>query len=253
MIFRHRSSIVSTVVTLVALAITVAPAWAQRNAFKPPAGTVPRTADGKPDLSGVWDRPYVPDMTKTTPNQQGLAELPFNAAGAAAWNRYHAEEGDYTGACLPVGLVRSINSPMPMQIVQNAKYMSFNFEFGNWYHVVPIDGRAHRDQNPMWFGDSVGRWDGDTLVVDTVNFNGKTRLDTIGHPLSDKLHVVQRYTRTDLGHIAYEITIDDPQTFTKPWKNTRTFTLRPDWELMEYSCEENNKSLWEGRIKVPTY
>ena len=99
----------------------------------------------------------------------------------------------------------------------------------------------------------MGHWEGDTLVIDTVNFNGKTKLDTIGHPHSDQLHVIQRWTRTDLGHISYEITIDDPKTYTKPWKNTRTFTLRPDWEIMEYSCEENNKSLWEGRIKVPKY
>ena len=221
--------------------------------FTPPSGPVPRMADGKPDLSGVWDRPYVPDMSKTGRNQQGFAELPFTAWGLAEWKNYDAAKGDYTGACLPFGLVRSINSPMPMQIVQNNKYVSLDFEVDNWFQVVPIDGRPHRQQVPTWSGDSVGHWDGDTLVIDTVNFNGRTKLDTIGHPQSDQLHVIQRWTRTDLGHIAYEITIDDPQTFTKPWSNTRTFTLRPDWEIMEYSCEENNKSLWEGRIKVPKY
>ena len=117
----------------------------------------------------------------------------------------------------------------------------------------PIDGRPHGNGIPTWFGDSVGRWEGDTLVIDTVNFNDKTRLDTVGHPHSDQLHLVQRFSRPDLGHISYEMTVDDPKTFTKPWTNTRTFTLRPDWEMMEYSCEENNKSLWEGRIRVPTY
>jgi hypothetical protein len=97
----------------------------------------------------------------------------------------------------------------------------------------------------------VGHWDGDTLVVDTVNFNGRTRLDTIGHPHSDALHVIERFTRTDATHIAYEVTIDDPKIFTKPWTNQRTFTLRPDWEIMEYSCEENNKDLYEGHLKPP--
>jgi len=230
----------------------IASAFGQQ-AFKPPTGPVPRTADGKPDLSGVWDRPYVPDMTKTAPNQNGLAELPFTEWGMNAWKSYHAEEGDYTGACLPFGLVRSINSPMPMQIVQNNKYISMNFEVDNWFQIVPIDGRKHRDQIPTWSGDSVGHWEGDTLVVDTLNFNGRTKLDTVGHPHSDQLHVIQRWNRTDLGHVAYEITIDDAKTYTHPWKNTRTFTLRPDWEIMEYSCEENNKSLWEGRIKVPKF
>ena len=84
----------------------------------------------------------------------------------------------------------------------------------------------------------------------TVNFNGKTRLDTVGHPHSDQLHVVQRLSRPDVGHISYEITIDDPKAYTRPWANSRTFTLRPDWEIIEYSYEENNKSLWEGRIEV---
>jgi hypothetical protein len=223
-----------------------------QSVFQPPSGPVPRTPNGKPDLSGVWDHPYAPDMSKDGRNQKGEADLPFTAWGLNEWKTYHAEDGDYTGACLPFGMVRSVNSPMPLQIVQNATYATLLFEVSG-FHVVPIDGRGHRKQIPTWFGDSIGRWDGDTLVVDTVNFNGKTKLDTVGHPHSDQLHVIQRFTRTDFGHIAHEITIDDPKTYTKPWKNTRVFTLRPDWELMEYSCEENNKSLWEGRIKVPKF
>jgi hypothetical protein len=237
----------------VSLALGIVPVFGQEKGFKPPDGPVPRTADGKPDLSGVWDPPYVPDMSKDGRNQKGAGELPLTEWGQSQWKSYDPSNGDYTGACLPFGLVRSINSPMPMQIVQNNKYISMDFEVMNWFLNVPIDGRKHRDQNPTWAGDSVGHWEGDTLVIDSVNFNGKTRIDTIGHPQSDRLHVIQRWTRTDLGHIAFEMTIDDPKAYTKPWKNTRTFTLRPDWEIMEYSCEENNKSLWEGRIKVPKY
>ena len=235
---------------LLALAI---PVFGQRDGFKPPAGPVPRTAYGKPYLSGVWSPPYVPDMTRTMPNQQGAGELPFTAAGLAEWKNYHAEDGDYTGACLPFGTVRSINSPMPVHFIQNAKYLSLNFEVMNWFQIVPIDGRAHRKGEPTWSGDSVGHWEGDTLVIETTNFNGRTKLDTVGHPHSDQLRVVQKFTRTDLGHMAHEVTIEDAKFYSKPWKNTRTITLRPDWEIMEYSCEENNKSLWEGRIKVPKY
>jgi len=118
---------------------------------------------------------------------------------------------------------------------------------------IRMNGTHPAKLQPSPTGDSVGHWEGDTLVIDTVNFNDKTRLDTIGHPHSDQLHLIQRFTRPDLGHISYEMIVDDPKTFTKQWNNTRTFTLRPDWEIMEYSCEENNKSLWEGRIKVPKY
>ena len=217
-----------------------------------PTGTAPRTPDGKPDLSGLWQRPYVPDMTKSGRGQQGTPELPFTDAGMQAWKSYDAAQGDYTGACLPFGLLRSMNSPDPIQIMQSPKYVALLYEQNTWFHVIPID-KPHREGEPTWFGDSVGHWDGDTLVVDTVNFNGRTRLDTIGHPHSDALHVIERFTRTDAGHIAYEVTIDDPKYFTKPWKNTRTFTIRPDWEIMEYSCEENNKDLYEGRVKVPQH
>src|SRR5665213_1118694 len=162
-----------------------------------------------------------------------------------------AEGGDYTGSCLPFGLMRSMNSPDPIQIMQSPKYVALLYEQNTWFHVIPIDKKHHDGATPTWFGDSVGHWDGDTLVVDTVNFNGRTRLDTIGHPHSNALHVIERFTRTDSLHIAYEVTVDDPKIFTKPWTNKRIFTIRPDWEIMEYSCEENNKDLYEGHIKAP--
>jgi len=244
---RHLAA--SLLAVVVAAGLSAVPS-AQRD-FQPPAGPTPRTPAGKVDFSGVWSKPYVPDMSKDGKDQKGMATLPFTPWGEGEWKKYDAAEGDYTGACLPFGMTRSVNTPEPMQIVQTDKYFTFLFEQNSWFVVVPIDGRPHRQGIATWFGDSVGRWDGDTLVIDTVNFNGRTRLDTIGHPHSDQLHVVQRFSRPDLGHIAYQITVEDPKTYTQPIVNTRTFTLRPDWEMMEYSCEENNKSLWEGRIKAP--
>jgi hypothetical protein len=222
-----------------------APGGAAELGAKPASGPVPRTPDGKPDLSGLWQRPYVPDMSKTTKGQVGTPDLPFTEAGLKAWKSYDPANGDYTGSCLPFGLLRSMNSPDPIQIMQSPQYVTLLYEQNTWFHIIPIDKQHHEGATPTWFGDSVGHWDGDTLVVDTVNFNGRTRLDTIGHPHSE------RFTRTDATHIAYEVTIDDPKTFSKPWNNKRTFTLRPDWEIMEYSCEENNKDLFEGHIKAP--
>ena len=238
-------------IAVLAMAVVLPVTAAAQRDFQPPSGPTPRTAAGKVDFGGVWAKPYVPDMSKDGKDQKGMSVLPFTPWGEAEWKKYDAAEGDYTGACLPFGITRSVNTPEPMQIVQTDKYFTFLFEQNSWFVVVPIDGRPHRQGIPTWFGDSVGRWEGDTLVIDTVNFNGRTRLDTIGHPHSDQLHVVQRFSRPDLGHIAYQMIVEDPKTFTTPVTNSRTFTLRPDWEMMEYSCEENNKSLWEGRIKAP--
>jgi hypothetical protein len=240
-----------SVLAVLALAVVFPVIAAAQREFQPPAGPTPRTHSGKVDFSGVWQKAYVPDMTKDGKDQKGTAVLPFTPWGEAEWKKYDAANGDYTGACLPFGMTRSVNTPEPMQIMQSDTYFTFLFEQNSWFAVVPIDGRPHGKGIPTWFGDSVGHWEGDTLVLDTVNFNGRTRLDTIGHPHSEQLHLVQRFSRPDFGHISYEVIVDDPKTFTKLWSNTRTFTLRPDWEMMEYSCEENNKSLWEGRIKVP--
>ena len=215
---------------------------------------VPRLPDGKPDLSGVWERPYVPDMSRSAANQKGTSPLPFTPTSADTFKSYDPAKFDYTGRCLPQGLTRSMNSPFPIQIVQTPAVFAVLYEAWNVFHVVPTDGRGFpKDMDPTWMGTSIGHWDGDTLVVETTGFNGKTNLDTVGHPHSEQLHLTQRFSRPDLGHISYEVIVEDPKTFTKPWKNVRTLTLRPDWEMMEYSCEENNKSLWEGRIKVPKY
>jgi len=217
--------------------------------YQPPQGPAPKTAWGTPDLNGVWQRPYVPDIERAI----NAGPLPYTAWGKAQWESYNAEEGDYTGACLPFGHVRGINSPDPIQIMQTPTHLSFLYEQNSWFKVLPIDGRQPKKKVPTWFGDSAGHWDGDTLVIETTNFNGLTRLDTNGHPHSDQMKLTERFTRTDAGHIAYRLTIDDPKTYTKPLVNDRTFTLRTDWEILEYSCEENNRGLVEGRIKVPTY
>jgi hypothetical protein len=215
------------------------------------ASAVPRLANGKPDFNGVWQRPYVPDMSKDGgAAQKGPGTIPFTAEYAEKFKVYDPAKFDYTGHCLPQGLTRSMNSPFPIRIVQTNEVMAILYEAWNVFEIVHTDGRPHpKDPDPLWFGNPVGKWDGDTLVVDTIGFNDLTNLDTVGHPHSDAMHTVERFTRTDDKHIGYEITIEDPKAFTKPWKNTRVFTLRPDWEVMEYSCEENNKDFTEGHIK----
>jgi hypothetical protein len=242
--FRMRISLRSSAAVMMLVCAAAAPLFAQGNRSKAaPQGPTPRLANGKPDFGGVWQTPRMADVTKDEACCKGVKDLPFTAWGKQQWESYDATKGDYAGACLPFGLLRSVGGPHPAQIMQNS-----------WFHVTPIDGRPHpKDPEATWFGNSVGHWEGDTLVIDTIAFNGHTKVDTIGHPVSDQLHTIERFTRPDLGHIDYTITIDDPKTYTKPWTSVRTWILRPDWEIMEYSCEENNKSLWEGRIKPPVY
>lgn len=242
---------------LLALAIPMVaqtPAPAKASA----SSSIPRMADGKPDLSGVWDHPYVPDMARSTKNgalmsQEGPGKLPFTPAAQAEFDKYDpAVQGDYTGACLPFGYLRSFNAPYPIEIMQTPKKIAFLFEQNTWFHIAALDRDHPKDVYPTWFGDSVGKWDGDTLVIDTIGFNGKTRLDTVGHQHSDAMHVTQKLTRLDAQRLKMEITVDDPKTYTQPWSNTRIFALmKPGSELMEYSCEENNRDLSQGHIRPP--
>jgi hypothetical protein len=224
--------------------------------YTPPTGPAPRLPNGRPDFSGVWDHQYVPDMTVTNQRnpalQTGPKELPFTPAGLENMKNYNPErDGDYTGMCMPYGLMRSMNAPYPIQIFQNDKYIAFLFEVSTWFHVVPFKNEHPKEPDPTWFGNSIAKWDGDTLIVDTIGFNGYTRLDTVGRPHSDKLHLVQTFRMIDAGHIAYKVTITDPVYYTLPWSNERIMTLS-NGDLLEYSCEENNRGMWEGRIKLWT-
>ena len=219
-------------------------------------GPAPRLANGKPDLGGVWDRPPVDDITQsfTRPDglrQVGQAELSFTEWGLKKYKAYDPKN-DYAGACLPYGFPRAIAGRHPLQLVQSDDFLAFLFEQNSWFTVVPIDGRPHPKDamdNPSWFGNSVGHWEGDTLVIDTIGVNGYTMLD-YSHPHSTQLHLIQRFTRKDFGHMEYEMIVDDPKTYKTPIKNQRTFVLKPNWETMEYSCEENNIDLLRsGTIK----
>ena len=213
---------------------------------------IPRMANGKPDFSGVWDHPRVADVTRDgntcgsyTPGclQKGNGELAFTAQGLAEWkdeNRF-----DYSGHCLPWGYTRAWQVEYPVEIIQTPSRMALLFESNNIFHVVFTDGRKHPENlDPTWMGHSVGLYEGDTLVIDSVGFNGKTWIDTIEHPSSDALHVVEHLSFTDPNHIAYEVTWEDPKTYAKPIKNSRTFSrMKPGQELMEYWCMENNRDL----------
>jgi hypothetical protein len=247
-----RSHTILSATLLAAFSLAVLPLAAQTGsgpsaAAKAPeaaAGTAPRTLDGKPSLSGVWEVPFVPDMSK------GIGALPFTEWGEQSWKAYDPAKFDYTAHCLPMGWTRQMNAPMPLEIMQEPNRIAILFEAWNTFKVIPTDGRDHpKDLDPTWMGNSVGHWEGNTLVIDTIGFNEKSRIDTIGHPHSDQLHVVERLTRTDAMHITYEVTINDSKVYTKPFTNKRTFNLKPQWELMEYSCEENNKDVGEGHVK----
>ena len=196
----------------------------------PPSGATPRAEDGKVDLSGVW----VPASTK----------LPSDPSYQLAYQKLYDErkvnkgKDDPERYCLPDGAVRV--NPLPYKIVQRSNQIALLWE-GNThsYRRFFLDGRSHNlDIEPeSWTGQSIGKWEGDTLVVDTIGFNDKTWLDATGKPHSDAMHLVERYTRPDLGHLRVALTIDDPKALTKPYTFTRTFTLAPGWELQEYVCQ----------------
>jgi hypothetical protein len=216
----------------------------------------PRLSNGKPDFSGVWARPGVQDMTRTVKNSNGTSNvgepnpLPFTPWGQAQWDNYNAtKNGDYAGSCMPFGWIRSF-TPHPMQILQNNENIAFLFEQSTMFQVVNTEGLPHRkDWPPTWFGDSRGRWDGDALIIEAVNFNGWAKLGTIGHPMSDQAKLTMTFRRPDMGHMQFKWVLDDPKTYTRPIGNERVFVLTPDVELMEYACMEGNlRALIEGSI-----
>jgi hypothetical protein len=209
---------------------------------KPPANKpAPRTSDGKPDLNGLWgpDRTFIYDISSALKKGDTLPLQPWAEQLAAK----RMSKDDPEANCLPGGVPRM--APYPWKIVQQPKLIVLLFE-GNIhsYRQIFMDGRAHpADPDPTWYGHSVGKWDGDTLVVDSVGFNDKFWFDFAGHPHTDKLHVTERYRRPDYSHLEFEVVIDDPGAYTKPFTMYGHSPLMEDAELMEYVCNENNQDV----------
>ncbi len=246
------------------LSLAPSPAAAQAKGGAPAdprqSKPVPRLQNGKPDLSGVWDHPRVGDLSKDVSGRCVGGTMGCSSVGVkdltSLYTPFAAAENakpkfDYGVHCLPWGYVRSWGTPYPQELIQTSERLAILFEQNNMFHVVPTDGRGHpKDLDPTWMGNSVGRWEGDALVVDTIGFNGQTWLDTEPERITTtSMHTIERFTRPDFTHLNYELTVEDPKLYTKPWTNKRVFVLmKPGSEIMEYSCEENNKELLEGHV-----
>ena len=204
-------------------------------------GPTPRAIDGKPDLSGLWspDRNFIYDITSALKPGDTLPIQPW----AVKTTQERMSKDDPEANCLPAGVPRM--APYPWKIVQTPKLIVFLYE-GNIhsYRQVFMDGRSHpKDADPTWYGDSIGKWDGDTLVVDSIGFNDKFWFDFAGHPHTERLHVIERYRRPDLGQLNFEVQIDDPGAYTKPFTLVGHSTLMTGTEILEYICNENNQDV----------
>jgi len=197
-------------------------------------GAAPRLADGRPDLSGVWN-------ANVDPNPEAPALLPW--ANDVWKNRLSTAFRDHPdGFCLPGDPTPTI--ALFYKFVQTKGLLLLLFEHEPHYRQIFLDGRAHPQQaDPTWMGHSVGKWDGDTLVVDTTGFNDKSWLIfATGLPHTEMLHMIERYRRENYGTMTVDVTVDDPKAYTRPWSVTLTHRLMPDDDLIEFICNENEKS-----------
>ena len=248
--------------------LTLAVAWL----MSPPAvagqanhgGAVPRTSDGKPDLTGVWQGASTRRGTweeantglgiggtgrdaSALPNASSV-DISREPAPYQAWAAQKVLESfnsraidDPTAFCLPPGLPRAnIIGLFPIQIVQTPQRIVMLYEYMNVFRIIPLNVRHADDIVPTYMGDSVARWEGDTLVVDVTGFNDKTWLTGAGTFHSEALHITERYTRVDSDRIDYDATVEDSAVLTKPWVIHSSMMLREGTRVQEYVCAENN-------------
>ena len=230
-----------------------AAASAQTLTKQPSQASKPSSPDAPTDFSGVWmldrtrpltvvERYWMYELNEEEPPMTAWGEAQFKAAkssfGVHAYPLAETNDSIYH-SCTPPGYPRVLLHPFPMQVMQTPREVIMLFEYDSVSHPIYTDGRSHDTTlGPLWMGDSVGHWEGDTLVADTVNFNEKTWLDRVGHPHSGALHIVERIRRPNHFHLTDDITIDDPKAYTKPWTAHLDFLLRPKWTLEELYCED---------------
>ncbi len=211
---------------------------------------IQRLPDGKPDLSGVWDVLETSDI-----NDARKAFVAWEPPSLQPWameiykrNRTGIERPDSDGRqefdpqfnCFPAGPSRLLTSH-PFEFIQLPGRVIILSESDHWVRRIYIDGRGHPDGYPItWMGHSIGEWDGDTLVIDTIDINDKTWIDSLGHPHSDALHIVERIRRVDHDTLQIETTFDDPKAYTKPGRDKKVFELMPSgYEIIEdVRCDE---------------
>jgi len=211
-----------------------------------PAAANGQTSTSNIDISGVWNAMRgnydTASFSKGDPPMTPWGQEQFNAAKPSQGPRgvKLTETTDRVYKCSPPGMPYIYLQLFPMQIVQTPKEVIELFEYDHTVRHIFIDGRKHpADLTPSYNGHSIGHWEGDALVVDTVGLNGKLWLDRVGHPDSDQMHVIERIHRVDDKTLQVDFTFDDPKSYVKPWTALMRFRLRPDWEIIEDVCEDN--------------
>jgi hypothetical protein len=215
------------------------------------ASGIPRTKEGKPDFTGIWQVMNAAafdiqahQARKDVPAGMGVVvgnEVPYQPAALAKKreNFEKREALDPNSKCYLPGLPRLMYMPYPFQIFQTPAQVTMLFEYVHATRYVYTNGTPHPPGHiDWWLGDSRGRWEGDTLVIDDVDFNDETWFDASGNFHSDALHLVERFTPIDADHITYDVTVEDPKVFTRPWRMTMIFYRHrePDLQLLEYDC-----------------
>jgi hypothetical protein len=262
---RSQFNLIASVVAIAAcLSCVVAPAAAQTTASR-----VPRTADGKPDLNGLWQAMNTANWDLRAHSAQagpvvslgaefaepgGIGfveggEIPYLPAALATRkaNFDHRFTNDPEIKCYMPGIPRATYMPYPFQIVQSTKYVLMAYEFASASRTVYME-KVPESQSDSWMGHSTGRWEGDTLVVDVTGLNDQSWFDRAGDFHSDQLHVVERYTLTSAETMRYEATIEDPQVFSRPWKITMPLYkhIEKGAQLNDFKCVEFVEELMYG-------
>jgi hypothetical protein len=221
------------------------------------AAPAPKTADGKPDLSGLWEPGSggspapVAGATPTDPQFRDIAVnvkggLPFQPWAAELVKARRADENkdDPDGHCQPLGLVKMHLHPYPRKMIQIPGLLLILFERDTNYRQIFTDGRPlPEDPQPSFNGYSTGKWDGDTLVVQSIGFKDGLWLDVSGTPLTDAAKVTERVRRPNFGNLQIEVTVDDPKAYTKPWSVQVSQTIALDTDMLEFVCKENEKDV----------
>ncbi|MCU1335050.1 MAG: hypothetical protein JWO19_631 [Bryobacterales bacterium] len=210
-----------------------------------PKKDTPRLANGKPDLSGVYSfgGGGAGAGRSAAPPAGGRSAAPAGPELKPGMEKYRVVRGPNDAGplsdCMPIAGPAAFTVPYQFQILQTPAYAIILHEYPGIFRIIPTNGAAHPvDPDPTWLGDSVGRWEGDTLVVDTVGFNTRTELS--GYKHSEALHIVERFSRPDFETLQYDATLEDPNVFVRPWTVSRTFPLRPDLnKIDEFVCENN--------------